>query len=85
MTRCDRSRTQAISPVEDANLFDAGIDASWEVDIFGARSAAITAARADFARERSLRRLKLVSVAAEVVLAYTDIRGTQTRTRRRPR
>lgn len=79
IARYDRSRTQAVSPVEDANLFDAGIDASWEVDIFGARSAAIAAARADFARERSLRRLTLVSVAAEVVLAYADLRGTQTR------
>jgi multidrug efflux system outer membrane protein len=77
--RVDRSRTQAVLTVADANLFDAGVDASWEVDIFGARSAAIAAARADFARERSLRRLTLVSVAAEVVLAYADIRGTQTR------
>ena len=76
----DRSRTQAgISPVSDANLFDIGVDASWEVDVFGARRAAIAGARADFARERSLRRLTLVSVAAEVVLAYADIRGTQTR------
>jgi outer membrane protein, multidrug efflux system len=77
--RYDRSRTQVISPVSVADLFDAGVDASWEVDIFGARSAAIAAARADFSRERSLRRLALVSVAAEVVLAYADIRGTQTR------
>ena len=42
-------------------------------------SASIAGARADFARERSLRRLTLVSVAAEVVLAYTDVRGTQAR------
>ena len=77
--RYDHSRTQAASPVSDTDLFDAGVDASWEVDVFGARRAAITAARADFARERSLRRLTLVSVAAEVVLAYADIRGTQTR------
>jgi NodT family efflux transporter outer membrane factor (OMF) lipoprotein len=75
-----RSRTQALSAVvADADLFDAGVDASWEVDIFGARSAAIAGARADFAREQSLRRLTLVSVAAEVVLAYADIRGTQAR------
>lgn len=74
-----RSRSQTITPVSTADLFDAGVDASWEVDVFGARSAAIAAARADFARERSLRRLTLVSVAAEVVLAYADIRGTQTR------
>ena len=63
----------------DVDLFDAGVDASWEIDVFGARRASIAAARADFARERSLRRLTLVSVAAEVVLAYADVRGTQAR------
>jgi multidrug efflux system outer membrane protein len=63
----------------DVDLFDAGVDASWEVDVFGARRASIAAARADFARERSLRRLTLVSVAAEVVLTYADVRGTQAR------
>src|SRR5262245_64227088 len=76
----ERSRSQiGVAPTADVNLFDAGVDASWEVDIFGARRASIAAARADFARERSLRRLALVSVAAEVVLAYADVRGTQTR------
>jgi multidrug efflux system outer membrane protein len=76
----DRSRSQiGVAPTFDVNLFDAGVDASWEVDVFGARHASIAGARADFARERSLRRLTLVSVAAEVVLAYTDVRGTQAR------
>ena len=76
----NRSRAQANgAPVADASLFDTGVDASWEVDIFGARRASLAASRADFARERSLRRLTLVSVAAEVVLAYTDVRGTQAR------
>ena len=76
----ERSRSQiGVAPTFDVNLFDAGVDASWEVDIFGARSASIAGARADFARERFLRRLTLVSVAAEVVLVYTDVRGTQAR------
>jgi len=75
-----RSRSQVgIAPSADVNLFDAGVDASWEVDIFGARRASIAGARADFARDRSLRRVTLVSVAAEVVLAYTDVRGSQAR------
>jgi NodT family efflux transporter outer membrane factor (OMF) lipoprotein len=74
-----RSQSQVVVPGLDVNLFDAGVDATWEVDVFGARHASIAAARADFARERSLRRLTLVSVAAEVVLAYTDVRGTQAR------
>jgi len=78
--RFDRSLSQSGLPaVSNGDLFDGGVDASWEVDIFGARRAAIAGARADFARERSLRRLTLVSVAAEVVLAYADIRGTQMR------
>jgi multidrug efflux system outer membrane protein len=74
-----RSRSQAGAVAADANLFDAGLDARWEVDIFGARRAAIAGARADVARERALRRVALVSVAAEVVLAYTDVRGAQAR------
>jgi multidrug efflux system outer membrane protein len=74
-----RSQVFGAGAISDVDLFDAGVDASWEVDIFGARRAAISAARADFARERSLRRLTLVSVAAEVVLAYADVRGTQAR------
>jgi outer membrane protein, multidrug efflux system len=76
----ERSRSQiGVAPTADVNLFDAGVDASWEVDVFGARRASIAGARAEFARERALRRLTLVSVAAEVVLAYTDVRGTQAR------
>lgn len=63
----------------DLDVFDAGLDASWEVDVFGARRASIQATRADLARERALRRSVLVSVAAEVVLAYADVRGTQAR------
>jgi NodT family efflux transporter outer membrane factor (OMF) lipoprotein len=75
-----RSRSQiGVAPTADVNVFDAGVDASWEVDVFGARRASIAAARYDFARERSFRRATLVSVAAEVVLAYTDLRGTQAR------
>ena len=77
----EHRRTQAggITGPADIDLFDAGVDASWEVDLFGARRASITAARADYVQERSLRRLTLVSVAAEVVLAYADVRGTQAR------
>ena len=76
----ERRRSQiGLDQAADVDLFDAGVDASWEVDVFGARRASIAAARADFARERSLRRLTLVSVAAEVVLTYADVRGTQAR------
>ena len=76
----ERSRSQTgLSPISDVDFLEVRIDASWEVDVFGARRAATAGARADFARERSLRRLTLVSVAAEVVLAYADVRGTQTR------
>lgn len=75
-----RSRSQVgAAQVADANVFDVGVDASWEVDVFGGRRASIEGARADFTRERSLRRLTLVSLAAEVVLAYTDLRGAQAR------
>ncbi len=40
----EHSRSQVIGAgaISDVDLFDAGVDASWEVDIFGARRASIT-------------------------------------------
>jgi outer membrane protein, multidrug efflux system len=50
--------------VSSGNLFDAGFDASWEADVFGANRHGVGVR---------------VSVAAEVALAYLDLRGAQVR------
>lgn len=58
-----------------ANSLRAGVDASWEADLFGANAAATTAASADAdAADATLRATRL-SVAAEVALAYLQWQG----------
>ncbi|MBL8302815.1 MAG: efflux transporter outer membrane subunit [Ideonella sp.] len=61
------------------NLFQVGLDASWEIDVFGARRAAVdTAEAAAGVGVATLGELR-VSIAAEVGLAYIALRGSQTR------
>lgn len=69
-----RSQTESR---DASNSFQVGLDARWELDIFGGNRAALTASEADtLATEASLRDVQ-VSIAAEVVLAYVQLRGTQ--------
>jgi NodT family efflux transporter outer membrane factor (OMF) lipoprotein len=59
------------------NLFQAGLDASWELDLFGGGRRNVEAASANvLAAAESLRDVR-VSVAAEVALAYVQLRGYQ--------
>jgi multidrug efflux system outer membrane protein len=62
-----------------SNYFDAGFDATWELDLYGAvrrgREARVADARAAEAGWRAAQ----VAVAAEVVRAYLDLRGAQER------
>ena len=75
--RSNRSATSGGS----GNLFQAGLDASWELDIFGARRNARSAAEADaLARAASLGDVQ-VSIAAEVGLSYLGLRSAQSRLR----
>ncbi len=57
----------------------AGFDAVWELDIFGKYRREFEAARADSEAARAARYDVLVSVAADVVRAYVDLRGFQIR------
>jgi multidrug efflux system outer membrane protein len=61
------------------NSFAAGLDASWELDIFGVNRNALNASNA--AAEASAATLGnvQVSIAAEVALDYITLRGTQSR------
>lgn len=62
---------------EASNSFTAGLDAKWEIDIFGANRSSIRATEADaLASQASLRDVQ-VSMAAEVALAYLQLRGYQ--------
>jgi NodT family efflux transporter outer membrane factor (OMF) lipoprotein len=60
-----------------SNSFQAGLDARWEVDIFGANRSSLAASDADaLAQQANLRDVQ-VSIAAEVALAYIQLRGSQ--------
>lgn len=57
--------------------FRGGLDASWELDIFGANRSAVANSEADLqAAKASLRDVQL-SMTAEVALAYIQLRGLQ--------
>ena len=66
-------------PVPDptSDLYSAGFDARWELDLFGGNRRALEAAEADVAASLEDRRAVLVSLLGEVARAYVDLRGNQ--------
>jgi len=60
-------------------MYQAGFDASWELDIFGGIRNAREAAAADARRAQFDREAVGISVAAEVAAAYFRVRGAQAR------
>lgn len=60
-----------------SNSFRAGMDASWEPDIFGGKRSALNASEADAQAAETLLADMQVSIAAEVALAYIQLRGQQ--------
>lgn len=75
-----RSRTsEETGPGSTRNLASAGLDATWEVDLFGGKHRGVDAAEADLeATAASLDDVK-ASLAAEVALAYVDLRLQESR------
>jgi len=63
----------------EGELYLAGFDASWEIDVFGAVRRSVEAADADLAAAADRRRDVLVSVLAEVARNYAELRGAQRR------
>ena len=61
------------------NSFQAGLDANWELDIFGANRSALNASEATARASAASLGGVQVSVAAEVALDYITLRGAQVR------
>ncbi len=61
----------------DANIYQAGFDAAWELDVFGGTRRAVQAADADIAAAEFGRREVLVSLLGEVARNYVEARGFQ--------
>lgn len=63
----------------NATLFDSGVGASWEIDLFGGLSRGAEADKAEAQAAEADRLAVKVSVAAEAADAYFRIRGAQAR------
>jgi len=61
------------------NSFRAGLDASWELDIFGENRSALNASEATLGASGATLGNVQVSIAAEVALNYIALRGAQAR------
>lgn len=66
------------TPLED-NVYQAGFDASWEIDVFGGLRREVEAARAAAAAAEFQRRAVLLSIRAETARNYIDARALQER------
>lgn len=69
---------QGMGGLEDTQ-FQAGFDASWEIDVFGGVRRNVRAANADLDAAESTRDDALVSLAAEVARHYVNLRSDQHR------
>ena len=59
------------------NVFSLGIDASWEIDIFGARRAEVKSAKASVQAQYAQLYNTWVSLSAEIALEYITLRTAQ--------
>jgi NodT family efflux transporter outer membrane factor (OMF) lipoprotein len=75
-----RSRGSAeTGSASTSDLYSAGLDASWEIDLFGSVRRSIESKDADMAAAGESLRDTLVSLTAEVATNYVDLRSAQGR------
>lgn len=72
------AQTTTLVPINSEN-FQAGLDASWEIDLFGGQRRSLEAAGAVFTAIQENQRDVLVSLVAEVARNYLEIRSDQRR------
>jgi multidrug efflux pump len=78
-TRERLSEAVAATSDRDIELYEAGFDATWELDFFGRVRRSIEASAADVGAAEANRRDVIVSLLAEVARNYFELRGTQYR------
>ena len=61
----------------DVDIYDAGFDASWEIDLWGRTKRATEGAEARAQSAEEARRAVVIQVIAEVVRTYIDLRAAQ--------
>ncbi|HYJ40009.1 MAG TPA: TolC family protein, partial [Steroidobacteraceae bacterium] len=69
--------SNAVTPniARDAELYDAGFDAFWELDFFGGVRRGLEASKADLGAEEAALQDVQVIVTAEVTRTYFELRG----------
>jgi len=80
-TTARRSQNASTTPMQllNSDTYQAGFDASWEIDVFGGKRRSLQAATADMqAVEEDVHGVE-ISLLAEVARNYVDYRGTQRR------
>jgi NodT family efflux transporter outer membrane factor (OMF) lipoprotein len=75
----NRSKSSDDSGGTTNDLYVAGFDASWELDIFGGVRRSVEATQANLEASREDRRDVLISLLAEVATNYVDVRTYQAR------
>jgi multidrug efflux system outer membrane protein len=65
------------SPSRNEEVYDVGLDATWELDIWGRVRRSNWAVRYDLQAQEDLRHDTMVLLAAEVARAYLELRGLQ--------
>ncbi|MFZ4574449.1 MAG: efflux transporter outer membrane subunit [Phycisphaerales bacterium] len=78
-SRSSERAENAFGAEKEATSFDVGLDASWEIDLFGAVRRGVEAADADLAAAQEGGREVLVSLTAEVATSYVQLRSFQAR------
>ena len=68
-----------LGPGIHSNLWQAGFDASWEIDIFGGERRTVEAAEANYTAATEDRADVVLTLQAEVARNYVELRGAQRR------
>jgi NodT family efflux transporter outer membrane factor (OMF) lipoprotein len=74
-----RQTTGTSFGLQDSDIYSAGVDASWELDLFGGRRRAIESATAELAASQADLRDALVTLVGDVALNYISVRTSQSR------
>jgi len=74
-----RSSTRTDTSHSDSNKYGAGLDASWELDLFGGKRRALESAEAALAATQADLEASRVSLAAEVATNYLSLRSDEAR------
>ncbi|MDR2982697.1 MAG: efflux transporter outer membrane subunit [Puniceicoccales bacterium] len=75
--REDYNRNHNTHTTSEGDSYSAGLDASWEIDLFGKNRASLDAADADLAQTQENYHAAQVSLAAEIALEYISLRSSE--------